>query len=91
MQQKNFKKELLNILMKKNNLYKVHIGENNPNAKYTNEEISYLCELLENNEDSLNDLLEKCKVELDVIYDVYNGTRWKSISKYFNVKNCYLL
>ena len=26
---------------KKNNLYKGHIGENNPNAKYTNKEISY--------------------------------------------------
>ena len=72
---------------KEKNLYKGHVGDQNPNALYSNEEISYLCELLENNEDSLEDLIKKTGVKADVIYDIYNGTRWKSISKYFNIKN----
>lgn len=62
-------------------------GEKNPNAKYTNNQIKDACEYMSENKLSPEDIYNSTGVKIDVLFDIYNGSRWKCISKKYNVKN----
>lgn len=64
-----------------------HLGLNNPNGKYSDEEITHVCKLLEENEMCLNEISKITGIPKNTVIDIKSGKAHVNISKLFNVRN----
>lgn len=62
-------------------------GENHPNSTITEKTARYICELLEQNELSYDEISKLTGASCSVIGKIKNGYRWKNVSKDYNVSN----
>jgi predicted XRE-type DNA-binding protein len=60
-------------------------GASCPVSKYSEKQIHQVCKLLEDNKMSVKYISENTGVKLGIIYDIRRGTKWKSISKNYNI------
>lgn len=59
-------------------------ADKHPEAIYTNEQITKVCELLEENKLGVRDIMKITDVDYPTIAQVLSGNQWKSISKNFD-------
>ena len=62
-------------------------GENHPCSTITEKTARYICELLEQNELSYDEISKLTGASCSVIGKIKNGHRWKNVSKDYNVSN----
>ena len=56
-------------------------------AKYTNDEIKFVCALLESGLYDVSEISNITGIGKPVIYNICNNKQWCPISKYYNIKN----
>lgn len=62
------------------------VGEDAYNSKYTNKQVRYACELMEDGYD-VNFIFEETELPKRVIYNIYYGKDWVSISSQYVIQN----
>lgn len=62
-------------------------GENHPCSTITEKTARYICELLEQNELSYDEISKLTGASCSVIGKIKNGYRWKNVSKDYDVSN----
>ena len=60
-------------------------GENNVNAVYTETQIRRVCELLEDNIKTRNEIVSETGVSWYTIYNIIKGKKWKHVSKDYDL------
>lgn len=71
----------------KNGLSKPKRGEKNPRASTTEEEVRYVCELIESDFGSLADITRKSGLTHSKVEKIYYKQRWTNISDEYNFSN----
>ena len=65
----------------------VAIGEKHGMNKYTEKQIKHVCQLLEENSNTLNEIAELTNVPKSTIHDIISEKYWTHISKKYKISN----
>jgi hypothetical protein len=69
----------------KNGLCHVRYGENHPNNVYTEEQVRKVCELLEENKLTLEEIGKRCGMPRKIVQKIKGGTLWVHVSKDYKI------
>jgi uncharacterized HNH endonuclease L245 len=80
------------VTNKENSMYAKNDGlilncENHNMAKCTNEDIKFVCTLLESGMYTALEISTITNINISIIYNICSGKHWTPISKYYNISN----
>ena len=61
------------------------VGEDRPNANYSNDQIHRVCQMLESGNYTTRDITKETGVEYKTIYSILHRNKWKFISSQYNI------